>query len=526
MISLTESFANESDNNKIRLLYAKLDVEGVEGDGYEAGKERTREGRVLGLGKRKSGEMRGVKRKSSVAAFDAVDRWNKELEVLRRVDRYGFLSPNPSGSPDAPSQIEGGSTVSHRSQHGRLAVLPKAPYLRIPKLKDLQRAQQLHPPSSNSRPNSLASSKASSANIQTSASTVPSNATAETMKEIDRIAKWEKMLHVAGRGGAGRGGDVGRQKWTIAEEFKGFDDKTRKHTVKPKFRKRVYKGIPDRWRQAAWDAMIDLRLNNERDRRKSSLAEDNGVELARIYDDFVNRPSTHDIQIDLDVPRTITGNVFFHTRYGKGQRALFHVLHAFALHCGVCGYCQGMGPIAATLLCYFEPERAYLSLVRLHDFYELHWIFQPGFPGLIECFYVQERLVELLAPRITEAFATQMISTSAYATKWYITLFANTVSFKTQLRLWDVLFLEGPDMLVLIAVAIIIGFEEQFVSEDASFESILSMLSSFFVIEDEDSFLRWIRKLLQMKVLRAKMDEWRTEWKGFVESGEARNRMT
>src|SRR5882757_6924019 len=38
------------------------------------------------------------------------------------------------------------------------------------------------------------------------------------------------------------------------------------------------------------------------------------------------------------------------------QRAMFHVLHSFSLYCATCGYCQGMGPLAATLLCYFEPE--------------------------------------------------------------------------------------------------------------------------------------------------------------------------
>ena len=30
-----------------------------------------------------------------------------------------------------------------------------------------------------------------------------------------------------------------------------------------------------------------------------------------------------------------------------------------------------MGPLAATLLCYFEPERVYASLVRLHDAYQM-----------------------------------------------------------------------------------------------------------------------------------------------------------
>lgn len=48
-----------------------------------------------------------------------------------------------------------------------------------------------------------------------------------------------------------------------------------------------------------------------------------------------------------------------------------------------------------------------------------------------------------------------MISSTSYATKWYITLFANTFPFQTQLRLWDAFILEGRDTIVIIALAII-----------------------------------------------------------------------
>ena len=48
-----------------------------------------------------------------------------------------------------------------------------------------------------------------------------------------------------------------------------------------------------------------------------------------------------------------------------------------------------------------------------------------------------------------------MISTTSYATKWYITLFANSVPFQTQLRLWDAFFLEGRDVFIITAIAIV-----------------------------------------------------------------------
>lgn len=114
-----------------------------------------------------------------------------------------------------------------------------------------------------------------------------------------------------------------------------------------------------------------------------------------------------------------------------------------------------MGPLAATLLCYYEPERAYASLVQLHDSYNMHSIFSPGFPGLLEAIYVQERLTEQMLPAVYGAFKKHMVSTTSYATKWYITLFANSVPFQTQLRLWDAFLLEGHDIFVVVAVAIV-----------------------------------------------------------------------
>lgn len=137
------------------------------------------------------------------------------------------------------------------------------------------------------------------------------------------------------------------------------------------------------------------------------------------------------------------------------QRSLFHVLHSFSLRCQSCGYVQGMGPIAATLLCYFEPERVYAGLVLLHDTYRLHDVFNAGFPGMLEAIYVQERVMQTTMPAVYEACRKHMVSTTSYATKWYITLFANSVPFQTQLRFWDVFLLEGYDVFVAIAVAIV-----------------------------------------------------------------------
>jgi hypothetical protein len=125
-----------------------------------------------------------------------------------------------------------------------------------------------------------------------------------------------------------------------------------------KLLQRVIKGIPDRWRAAAWEALISHRRAQQASKGKAREQEQelDDAQLRRQFFELILEPSDHDVQIDLDVPRTISGHLYFHTRYGLGQRSLFNVLHCFALLCPDCGYCQGMGSLAATFLCYFPPE--------------------------------------------------------------------------------------------------------------------------------------------------------------------------
>jgi hypothetical protein len=55
-----------------------------------------------------------------------------------------------------------------------------------------------------------------------------------------------------------------------------------------------------------------------------------------------------------------------------------------------------------------------------------------------------------------------MISSSAWGTKWYITLFVNTIPFSQQLRIWDALWLDGRDIIVLTSIAILWSFKGEY----------------------------------------------------------------
>jgi hypothetical protein len=140
-----------------------------------------------------------------------------------------------------------------------------------------------------------------------------------------------------------------------------------------------------------------------------------------------------------------------------------------------------------------------------------------------------------------------MVSTSSFATKWYITLFSTTLPFQTQLRVWDAFLLDGPDLMIIVSLAIIWSFRgtpttdlkrycarplidgltsqrrfaENLAAADANFETILSLLSSFFVPGDDDAFMRWIQSTLALKGLRVKIAGWRREWQELLAQGKA-----
>jgi len=177
-------------------------------------------------------------------------------------------------------------------------------------------------------------------------------------KEWERAEKWRKMAKVLKQGKDGEG-----------MEFE-FDARS------PKVIGRTWKGIPDRWRAAAWYSFLATSAK----KRKDSPTDESVIHA---FYKLQDASSADDVQIDIDVPRTINSHIMFRKRYRGGQRLLFRVLHALALYFPETGYVQGMASLAATLLCYFDEARAFVMLVRMWTLRGLDKLYEPGFPGLM-----------------------------------------------------------------------------------------------------------------------------------------------
>lgn len=375
-----------------------------------------------------------------------------------QVDRYGFISPRrPTStvgssegrlSPHTPRK--GRSLLSKRGQREGGAS-PTAIY-RMPSRKVSTRSLNTQ-----ASEKSIASRKSARLSIRAAANLLPHNrerrwldeagdmlgshafltdiaedgripaSTAEEeeeevseetrKKEWQRSEKWRKMAKVLRKGADGQG-----------MQFE-FD------RANPKLVERTWKGIPDMWRASAWYSFLEA---SARRGHGSRTEEQITAEFRRLQE----VASPDDVQIDLDVPRTINRHIMFRRRYRGGQRLLFRVLHALSLYFPKTGYVQGMASLAATLLNYYDEEKAFVVLVRLFRFRGLDRLYQPGFEGLLAALAdFEKRWLE--GKEVAKKLTEHSIGPTAYATRWYLTLFNLSIPFPAQLRVWDVLMLLG-----------------------------------------------------------------------------------
>ncbi|KAJ3552216.1 hypothetical protein NPX13_g11168 [Xylaria arbuscula] len=310
-------------------------------------------------------------------------------------------------------------------------------------------------------------------------------------KEGKRSEKWRKMAKIMKPGSEGQG--------TIFH----FDAKN------PKLIERTWKGIPDCWRSAAWYSFL---ASSAKADQVNYVSDD---ELMAAFRRLVEEPSPDDTQIDLDVPRTINQHIMFRRRYRGGQRLLFRVLHAMSLYFPETGYVQGMATLAATLLSYYDEEQCFIMLVRLWQFRGLNRIYQSGFVELMGA--LKDFETHWLNDKdVAENLKELCIDPTAYATRWYLTLFNLSIPFPVQLRVWDVFMLlgssppeqppstsgtgkdvdrypssKGLEILHATSLAIIDTLHATLI--DSDFENAMKSLTSWVPIKDEQRFLEVVQ---------------------------------
>ncbi|KAE8147994.1 TBC-domain-containing protein [Aspergillus avenaceus] len=213
---------------------------------------------------------------------------------------------------------------------------------------------------------------------------------------------------VVGIANLGNKGKVGRAKWR-------------------EFRNLVLGGIPVALRAKVW----------------SECSGASSMRVPGYYDDLVKGVGGSDpdpsvvAQIDMDINRTLTDNVFF--RKGPGVTKLKEVLLAYARRNSEVGYCQGMNLITASLLLITPTaEDAFWILasmieIILPEHYYDHGLLASRADQVVLRQYISEVLPKLAAH--LEALGVEL---EALTFQWFLSVFTDCLSAEALYRVWDV----------------------------------------------------------------------------------------
>ena len=229
---------------------------------------------------------------------------------------------------------------------------------------------------------------------------------------------------LVGIAGLGNKGKVGRAKWQ-------------------EFRRLVLGGIPVHMRAAIW-------------------AEGSGALHLRTpgyYEDLVKNGQDDPAiatQIQMDITRTLTDNIFFRT--GPGVQKLQEVLLAYSRRNPEVGYCQGMNLIAACLLLIMPtPEDAFWVLTAMiEEILPQHYYDQHLLTSRADQAVLRSYVAEIL-PRLSAHLDALEIELEALTFQWFLSVFTDCLSAEALFRVWDVVLCmhDGSTFLFQIALALL-----------------------------------------------------------------------
>ncbi|KAJ2632374.1 GTPase-activating protein [Coemansia sp. RSA 1290] len=234
-----------------------------------------------------------------------------------------------------------------------------------------------------------------------------------------------------------------------------------------KLARSVYRGIPKAIRGTVWQQMAKSRSDpalGARFRRLVAQRTEPNSDGAR-----------HEKQIRHDLARTFPKLDYFRDADGAGQEGLFSVLRAYALFDPEVGYCQGLSFVVGPLLLNMPDEEAFCLLVKLMYTYGLRGHFLPTMDDLQLRLYQFEHVFADALPWLSRHFQEQGVLPTMYVSQWLMTMFAYRLPIELTFRLFDVVFAEGLDCLLRVAVAVLKRSQTRLLTLD--FEAILQYLN-------------------------------------------------
>ncbi|KAJ2706246.1 GTPase-activating protein [Coemansia sp. IMI 203386] len=235
-----------------------------------------------------------------------------------------------------------------------------------------------------------------------------------------------------------------------------------------KLARSVHAGIPKAIRGTVWQLMSGSRSD-------PAL----GAAFRRLVAQPTNTSDESVIKneklIKHDLARTFPRLDYFRDSDGAGQEGLFAVLRTYALYDAEVGYCQGLGFVVGPLLLNMPDEEAFCVLARLMYTYGLRGHFLPTMDDLQLRLYQFDHVLRETLPRLSRHFQQQGVEATMYVSQWLMTMFAYRLPIELTFRLFDVVFAEGLDALLRVAIAVLKRSQTRLLS--LQFEGILQYLN-------------------------------------------------
>lgn len=166
---------------------------------------------------------------------------------------------------------------------------------------------------------------------------------------------------------------------------------------------------------------------------------------------------------------------------------LVSVLKAYSLYDPAVGYVQGMNLIAAPLLLYCSEEEAFSIMVKLMKDHDLRSLFLPEMPGLHIRLYQFDRLLEDFLPAVHIHLTRAGVTSSMYASQWFLTLFAYKFPISMVVRIFDVVVYEGLNSILQFGIALMQKNEQALLSRTKMEELLDYLKEGIFAVYQYES---------------------------------------
>ncbi|XP_019385342.1 PREDICTED: TBC1 domain family member 4 [Crocodylus porosus] len=193
------------------------------------------------------------------------------------------------------------------------------------------------------------------------------------------------------------------------------------------------------------------------------------------YKELLKQLTAQQHAILVDLGRTFPTHPYFSAQLGAGQLSLFNLLKAYSLLDKEVGYCQGISFVAGVLLLHMSEEQAFEMLKFLMYDLGFRKQYRPDMMSLQIQMYQLSRLLHDYHRDLYNHLEENEISPSLYAAPWFLTLFASQFPLGFVARVFDIIFLQGTEVIFKVALSLL-SSQEALIMGCETFENIVDFL--------------------------------------------------